>query len=370
MTNTHTPTHTHTLESQSTPSVTPTPDEVTLDTSSVISRVLEGNGVSTVVPEVTETIEVFETVQPKKKFRLKAKKVFLTYKGWHKMELVKFIGSIYPVVSYMICNELGDTTNDYEHTHCAIEFNKIIDITNERKFDYQGIHPNIQSVRTWIAAVKYCQKENVWHETNVEDAKAAFQSQIEAILRAKTLPEALEQAESMSDVMPVIALFNNRSTSMIDPKFASRFENAQLNGWQQQLNDMLNGPVDDRKVYWFVDYLGGKGKTWFCNYREVTDQQCLVLANVSSLSNINDFVRNYIEETSTFPTTIIIDLPRTFEDRDSVYTIIEAMKNGRLTCTKYKGKRILMAPPHLVVFSNWNPDLTKLSQDRWRVEEL
>jgi hypothetical protein len=57
-------------------------------------------------------------------------------------------------------------------------------------------------------------------------------------------------------------------------------------------------------------------------------------------------------------------------DRDSIYTLLESIKNGRLTCTKYSGTTLRFERPHIVVFANWTPQIELISRDRWNIKEI
>jgi hypothetical protein len=98
----------------------------------------------------------------------------------------------------------------------------------------------------------------------------------------------------------------------------------------------------------------------------------LTIASIGSLRDILYVVRNWMVKSGATPKIILFDIPRTFNDdkHNSIYTIIESIKNGRLTFTKYKGDTIHFYPPHVIVFSNWMPDISFLSKDRWVILKL
>lgn len=52
------------------------------------------------------------------------------------------------------------------------------------------------------------------------------------------------------------------------------------------------------------------------------------------------------------------------------YASIEAIKDGLVFSGKYEGGFRLFPKPHIVIFSNWYPDLAKLSLDRWDIRHL
>ena len=64
-----------------------------------------------------------------------------------------------------------------------------------------------------------------------------------------------------------------------------------------------------------------------------------------------------------------MDFTRDVEEYVS-YQAIEAIKNGIFYNTKYESKMITYNSPHVIIFANFFPDITKLSSDRWVIREL
>ena len=49
---------------------------------------------------------------------------------------------------------------------------------------------------------------------------------------------------------------------------------------------------------------------------------------------------------------------------------MECFKNGYVLDTKYEGQKKRFVPPHIFVFSNSLPDISKLSKDRWNIIDI
>jgi len=334
-------------------------------------------------------------------FRLQSQRVFFTYKNHIPFDqLYNFINKLFPIKQYIICHEDGDEQNPYLHTHISVEFNYKIDVRNCRYFDYnfknEVMHPNIGTTRNWPASCIYCLK--IWKKNPLPDNKnwhANFD--VEEFLKKNKRNKCVQdinvkelcnrihsynsvtetiknEAIELRDVIPLIAIYNNKSRT-IDPKLFNHFVKwgQTMRKWQIELYSIINSEVDLRKVYWIFDEIGGQGKSNFCSYVDIVKKkdECLTISSGGSLRDISDVIRNWMERGAS-PKIIFIDLPRTFNDdkHNSVYTIIENIKNGRLTCTKYKGDTIQFYPPHVMVFSNWMPDVSLLSKDRWVILNL
>lgn len=66
---------------------------------------------------------------------------------------------------------------------------------------------------------------------------------------------------------------------------------------------------------------------------------------------------------------VIFDLPRAKEEYVP-YDVMESFKNGYFLSTKYECKPVRFNPPHVIIFANFHPDMTKLSYDRWEIKEI
>lgn len=138
----------------------------------------------------------------------------------------------------------------------------------------------------------------------------------------------------------------------------------QLRPWQQYLLDVIEKPPNARLVYWVYDEVGGKGKSTFCKFVCYHFPGSLVcggeLKDIAfAITNIKTTERN----------TFMFDIPRSQKNHVS-YAALESIKNGHFFSPKYESKEYMGLPPHVIVFSNFLPDITKLSLDRWVIIRL
>lgn len=129
--------------------------------------------------------------------------------------------------------------------------------------------------------------------------------------------------------------------------------------WQNQvLQDILQQP--ERTVLWLMDLQGGSGKS------TLTGMLAVEGAFVSSGGTVHrDIAYGYDHQE-----ICIFDLSR----RSKLpMTLVEEMKNGRVSSDKYKS---CIKRPHkgtyckVAIFANVEPPLKDLSMDRWVVKEL
>jgi len=304
------------------------------------------------------------------KFCVSSVKIFITIPTHIGKDYIDFIHSLYPIKEWIYCNEQGDSDDGYEHSHIAITFVKKVKLTNARVFDFNNQHPRIESCKKWPAAVTYCMKEGKY-TANFDVTKfQGISALVDKIVESKSAIEAVKScANSLKEVIPIITIYNNKGYVM-DEELKNELLNAEFRPWQATLFDMMLNENDRRKIHWVCETTGNTGKSYFCDIMEVKYMhECIIIAATGSLRDIADVIRNWMDQ-GNVPRYVLIDLPRTYEDRDSIYTILESLKNGRLTCTKYKGTTLRFKSPVVCVFSNFSPDLSKCSLDRWDLHTI
>lgn len=150
------------------------------------------------------------------------------------------------------------------------------------------------------------------------------------------------------------------------PKPIKVLSEDQLYDWQKDIVEMVKKPADDRSIYWYWETKGGIGKTQFCKYLCVK-YNAVVLSGKSSDAKYG--IVKYEELNGLYPDIIIFDIPRTMNDFIS-YEALESIKNGLFFCGKYESAQVVMNPPHILCFSNEEPDVEKMSADRWHILHL
>lgn len=129
--------------------------------------------------------------------------------------------------------------------------------------------------------------------------------------------------------------------------------------WQNEAILALDAQ-DNRTVLWYVDEKGGRGKStlakWLCVWRDAFYVQG---------GKGSDIAHAYQGETY-----VVFDLTRDKEEICS-YSMIERFKDGMIFSPKYETKLKVKAKGcKVIVFSNWHPDKSKLSEDRWEIVNL
>lgn len=134
--------------------------------------------------------------------------------------------------------------------------------------------------------------------------------------------------------------------------------------WQIKILNIINEEPNDRLVYWFWSQEGGVGKSQFCKYLCAT-KNCVFIDEGKK----GDIMYSIMEADMDKCNTVIFDIPRDNGNKVS-YKSIESIKNGMVYSPKYESKHKLFNSPHLICFANCEPEVCKLSGDRWVIEEI
>jgi hypothetical protein len=142
-----------------------------------------------------------------------------------------------------------------------------------------------------------------------------------------------------------------------------------LRPWQKTIADKYQEPADmfDRVINWYWETEGNIGKSVICKY--FVDQKRAII--ISGKGNDCLYaIQQYVEKNEgEGPDIIIMDIPRSVGEYVS-YNAIESAKNGCFFSGKYEGGMVRYNTPHIIVFSNEEPEWDKMSQDRWNVVEI
>lgn len=137
--------------------------------------------------------------------------------------------------------------------------------------------------------------------------------------------------------------------------------------WQQEVLDVLAGPVDDRAIHWYWEPTGNVGKSFLVRYLMCQDRT--VVGDGKKADAFHQVAVMMEKDPYGWPLIALMDIPRS--DKDWVhYGALEKIKDGAFVSGKYEGLKCLYPPPHVVVFANQPPDLNAFSEDRWRVHRV
>lgn len=217
---------------------------------------------------------------------------------------------------------------------------------------------------------EYCQKDNVLIEIGEpsltsengggNNLRTKFPIIMKMIREEKTMDEMYEEDPAALDLYlrygRRIREEESRTKRTMSKKkiLESEYKDVKWKHWQQKVLDIIDGPIHRRRIYWVLDPVGNMGKTFLATYAAVKYN-----AFVTENGKTADIKHGYNGER-----TVIFDLTRSVEDRVN-YEVMETIKNGRYFSTKYESTIKISEIPHVIVFANFDYDVTKMSQDRF-----
>ena len=136
--------------------------------------------------------------------------------------------------------------------------------------------------------------------------------------------------------------------------------------WQAEVADELELTPDNRTVNWIIGKEGNEGKTSFQKYLAV-HKGAFILGGKAS--DIRCACLTHKQQTGKTPELICVNIPRSYQSFVS-YEGLENIKDMLFYSGKYEGGMVIGNCPHLYVFANEAPDITKMSGDRWNIRNI
>lgn len=196
------------------------------------------------------------------------------------------------------------------------------------KETFTGAH--IEPCRNKIAAEQYCRKKETRDGNEIYQGKCRNKSEFKI--------------------------------NVIDPLFGKK-----LYPYQEMIiDDIISKPIDERKIYWFYDNIGNKGKSTLIKHLMLNYGEVSIFLN-GKPADMKHAVAEHCQSANL--ENVFIDIPREFFDKIA-YGAIEELKNGMIFSGKYESKAVLFNTPRIIVMSNYLPIISKLSKDRWCIFEI
>lgn len=133
-------------------------------------------------------------------------------------------------------------------------------------------------------------------------------------------------------------------------------------GWQLEILDIIKSEPDERSIHWYWSKDGSKGKTQLCKYLIVKHGALTVGGKSSDMYHM-------IVKNPNNRKIILVNVPKSVQDYIN-YGAIEHIKDGLIFSGKYESCQLVFNCPHVIVFSNEPPDMSKMSLDRWKIREI
>lgn len=211
-------------------------------------------------------------------------------------------------------------------------------------------------------AATYCKKDGNYEEYGSLPTEQGKRSDIvrfkEWIQESDVRPSERDIAEQFPSLYVRYRSSALRMVELLYPQPA--LVEGELRAWQRQLFDELDGEPDDRSIRFIVDPRGGKGKSWFIRYvltNKGSETQRLSIGKRDDLAYAIDVNKRIF----------LFDVPRG-QSEYLQYGILENLKDRMVFSAKYEScGKVLLHNCHVVVFMNEEPDMNKLTRDRYKI---
>ncbi len=233
---------------------------------------------------------------------------------------VTHLHSLFPkggTVNYVMQEEVG--TEGTPHLQGCIRFKEAKTFATIKKI-YPKAH--WEQCKNWLASIRYCTKE----DTREGEIYSNWNYVADLPVAAKKVKDPLEGKD--------------------------------LFMWQQDIIDIITEVPDDRKIYWYYEEVGNRGKTSLAKSLCLKNKDCIYVSGKAS------DIKYAIATMKQKPKTVIWDIPRCSQEYIS-WEGIESIKNGIFFSNKYESGMVMYDCPHIICLANFEPDKTKLSLDRW-----
>lgn len=216
-------------------------------------------------------------------------------------------------------------------------------------------------VRSIPRSIEYCKKEGDYSEFGTSplvSSSAGHRSDLDLFKQAVKdgMVDLKELRETHSSVM---ARYHRFALSYVrDHKPMPIVADHELYQWQADLLEVLSGTPNSRDVWFVVDKTGNSGKSYFAAYCETK----LPRTQVMKCGKRDDMAFE-LDENVKF---LFIDVARSGSEFLN-YQFLEDVKDGRVFSPKYESYTKRFDSPFVIVLMNTEPDMEKLSVDRYKI---
>lgn len=136
--------------------------------------------------------------------------------------------------------------------------------------------------------------------------------------------------------------------------------------WQLEVLNLIENKTTNRKINWYWEPIGGAGKTTLCRWL-VAKKDALYISGKAT--DCKYAVVSYKETKKKWPKIVLWNIPRTHKDHIS-YDAVESIEDGLFFSGKYECASVIMNPPHVFIFANFQPNGWELSERKWNIVKI
>ncbi len=211
--------------------------------------------------------------------------------------------------------------------------------------------PHLQCYVRFKNAISFNTIKEIFPTAHIEKAKGNLKQNIEYCSKEGDF-------ETNVDLIP----FQEKINKLI---IENEYKDIVWKPWQKEILEKIQKIPDKRKVHWYWENIGNTGKSFLVKYLAMTEK--IILADGKSRDIFNQV--KVMMDQKMIPKIIILDIPRTNLEYIN-YSALELLKNGTVYSGKYEGGLLIFPIPHVFVFANREPNVNKLSEDRWDIQDV
>lgn len=148
------------------------------------------------------------------------------------------------------------------------------------------------------------------------------------------------------------------------PWEGKEIKDGQLYAWQDELKKVfIQDCKDDRIVHWLGDIRGRNGKTFFLKHMYMNNPKETAVISYSDHKHMMHIIAKH-KNKNLYIFNLTKTQPAEFKIAD-LYHAIEAIKDGVLQDPMYDSDFWVQKTAHVLVLSNFKPDMKALINDRW-----
>lgn len=272
----------------------------------------------------------------------------------------------------------------YFQTSMKIEPKKFTDFLNGKL----GVRPHVEGARgSSEQCVDYCSKDdtripgtetviinpNLYVEIAATESRQGAREDLEAVRTAihegATLDALIaEHFDTFARYDRFLrSYYTDYHQSLVTKQLIDSTSGTSLSTWQTALADIVTLPPPPRKISWWWESTGGVGKSFMA--RHLVLHHDAILMQLMKKSDMLHLLSKSIRSTTR---CVVFDLTRSSEAGSVVviYEVLEMLSNQYICSGKYDSQSLHIPLMHLIVFSNYAPDRSAMSADRWDVHHI
>ena len=272
----------------------------------------------------------------------------------------------------------------YFQTVSKIEPKKFTDWLAQRL----GVRPHVEGAKgSSEQCVDYCSKDdtrvpdtetviinpNNYAEIAATESRQGAREDLEAVRTA--IHDGASLADLVSEHFDTFARYDrflrqyytDHHQQLVNQQLIDSTSGTSLSTWQTDLMALITCPPPPRKISWWWESTGGVGKSFMA--RHLVLHHDAVLVQLMKKADMLHLLTKQIRSTTR---CVVFDLTRSSEAGSVtvIYETLEMLSNQFICSGKYDSQSLHIPLMHLIVFSNYEPDRSAMSADRWDVHHI